>query len=75
MAAREFQDIIIIVQIQTWVQSLLQLEEFYAVAIIAQLYYIFLGIKKPRKQLIILDMVEFTISNILKLLVVTITGF
>ena len=75
MAAREFQDIIIIVQIQTWVQSLLQLEEFYAVAIIAQLYYIFLGIQKPRKQLIILDMVEFTISNILKLLVVTITGF
>ena len=54
---------------------MLKLEYFHAVAMLAQLYYIFIGIKKSKKQSISLDMVEFIIANNLKFWVVTITGF
>ena len=53
----------------------MQLEAFHAVDMIAQLYYLFIGIQKYKNQLISLDMVQFVIANTLKLLVVTITGF
>ena len=42
---------------------------------IEKLYYLFPGILKPKKHLIILDMGEFIIVNTLTLLVVTIIGF
>ena len=41
---------------------------------LAQLYYIFVGIQKSKNNLISLDMVEFIIANTIKLLVTTITG-
>ena len=75
MEARKFQDIIIIGQIQNEVRELLKLEESHALAILAQLYYLFLGIQKSRKHLISLDMVEYNIKNTTIFLVVTITGF
>ena len=53
----------------------MQLEEFHVVAMLAQTYDIFIGIKKPKKKSISLDMVECIIVNTPKFLVVTITGF
>ena len=41
---------------------------------IAQQYYIFLGIQKLKNNLIIQDIVEYIIAITLKFLVVTITG-
>ena len=73
MEARLFYDIIIIGKIQNWVRALLQLEEFDAVAMLAQLYYLFPGIQKSKNNLISLDMVEYIIASALKLLAVTIT--
>ena len=42
---------------------------------IAQLHDLFIGINKTKNQLIILDMVEYIITNTLTLLVFTTTGF
>ena len=42
---------------------------------LAQLYYLFLGILKSKKQLISLDIEEFKILNILKFLDVTVIEF
>ena len=50
------------------------LEDFHAVTMFAQLYYIFPGIQKPKKQSISIDKVEFIIANTHKFLVVTTTG-
>ena len=51
----------------------MKLEELHAFAMIAQLYYLYLGIQKSNNQLISLDMVEFIIAKSLKFMVVTIT--
>ena len=67
MEARVFKDIIIIGHIQNLVQEFLQLEEFHAVAIISQLYNLFPGNQKSKKQFIIIYMVEYIIVSILKL--------
>ena len=55
--------------------ELFQLEEFHAVDMISQLYYLFLGTIKSKNQLVSLYMEEFIIENNLKLLVVTVIGF
>ena len=41
---------------------------------LAQIYHLFHGIQKPKKHLISLDIVEYTISITLKLLDITIPG-
>ena len=46
MIARLFEAIIVNVQIQNRVQELLQIQLFHLVAMLAQLYNLFLGIKK-----------------------------
>ena len=52
----------------------MKLEEFHAVEILAQLYYLFPGIQKPKNQLISLYMVEYMLASTIKFLVVKRTG-